>query len=168
MRAKAGKIGLLLALAGGSLLAGCGGRSIYVAGVGDIRKQNVRVDVVGVNWVEKQQWETVSMQDYWSEGNRRREDSISQGYNLSLAFSPDKPCEITIKDSDPLWQNWAQRKATHFLVLFDTCSDSKAWRLCLPLSPKCWEKSAAKKIEIAIQPSGVVPRTAPKAKCKEG
>jgi hypothetical protein len=168
MRANAGRIGLLLTLAASGLLAGCSGRSIHVLGVGDVLRQNVRVDVVGVNWVEKQQWETVSMQDYWSEGNQRREDSIRQGYNLSLAFSPDSPCDITIKDSDPLWQIWEQRKATHFLVLFDTCSDSKAWRLCLPLSRKCWDRSAAKKIEVAIQPSGVIPQTAPKAKCKEG
>ncbi len=166
MKADARRIGLWLTLAGGSLLAGCGGRSIHVAGVGDVLKQNVRVDVVGVNWVEKQQWETVSMKDYWSEGNQRRADSIGQGYNLPLAFSPASPCEITVKDSDPLWKNWTQRKATHFLVLFDTCSDSQGWRLCLPLSAKCWEGSAAKTIEIAIQPSGIVPKATPKAKCK--
>jgi hypothetical protein len=154
-----------LAVAGGSLLAGCG-RSIQVTGVGDVLKQHVRVDIVGVSWAEKQQWEAVSMQDYWSEGNQRRKDSISQGYNLPFTFRPNDPCKITIKDNDPLWQNWEGRKATHFLVLFDTCSDSQGWRLCLPLSKKCWKGSARKRIEIVIQPSGIVPRAAPKDNCK--
>lgn len=166
MRARIKKIGLAIALAGGSLLAGCG-LNIHVEGIGDVRQQHVRVDVVGVNWVEKQQWEAISMQDYWSEGNQRRKDSIDQGYNLPVTFSPGSPCEISLKPSDPVWQNWKQRKATHFLVMFDTCSDEQSWRLCLPLSAKCWSGRAPHRtIEVSIQPSGVVPKTAPKAKCK--
>jgi len=166
MRAEVKRIGLAIALAGGSLLAGCG-RSIHIEGLGDIRKQNVRVDVVGVNWVEKQQWEALSMQDYWGEGNQRRKDSIDQGYNLPVTFSPGSPCEITLEEKDAIWKNWRQREATHFLVMFDTCSDNQAWRVCLPLSSKCWSGRTTKgTIEVSIQPSGVVPKTAPKAKCK--
>lgn len=166
MRVKVRPIGLVIAMAGASLLAGCG-QSIHIQGVGDVRKQNVRVDVVGVNWVEKQQWEALSMQEYWSEGNQRRKDSIDQGYNRPVTFSPDSPCEIVVEQKDPLWKNWKQRKATHFLVMFDTCSDDQAWRLSLPLSAKCWRGQTKKGvIEISIQPSGVVPTTAPRAKCK--
>jgi hypothetical protein len=52
--------------------------------------------------------------------------------------------------------------------MFDTCSDSQAWRLSLPLSAKCWSGRTKKgAIEISIQPSGVVPETTPKPKCKE-
>ena len=166
MRAQIRTIGLTMIMAGSSLLAGCG-VNIHVQGVGDIRKQHVRVDIVGVNWVEKQQWETLSKQDYWSEGNQRRKDSIDQGYNLPITFSPGSPCEITLKPSDPLWQTWKQRRATHFLVMFDTCPDEQSWRLSLPLSSKCWRgRTPNGMIEVSIQPSGVVPTTAPKAKCK--
>ena len=49
MRAEARKIGLLLTLAGGSLLAGCGGRSIYVAGVGDEMLSLAREVQVGLD-----------------------------------------------------------------------------------------------------------------------
>jgi len=162
MRAMVRTIGLVTALVAGSLLSGCA-RSIHIEGLGDIRKQNVRVDVVGVNWVEKQQWEALSMQDYWSEGNQLRKDAIDQKYNLPVTFSPGKLCAVTIRGKDPHWKNWTRRKATHFLVMFDTCSDNQAWRLCLPLSTKCW---SSRTIEISIQPSGVVPKTAPKPKCK--
>jgi len=166
MGTKVEKIGLMVVLAGGSLLAGCG-QSIHIQGLGDIREQNVRVDIVGVNWVEREQWETLSMQDYWSEGNQRRKDSIEQGYNRPVEFLANGPCEITVKQKDPLWRNWKKRKATHFLVMFDTCSDNQAWRLCLPLSAKCWKGQTRRGvIEVSIQPSGVVPTTAPKAKCK--
>jgi hypothetical protein len=166
MRAKIERIGLVIALASGGLLTGCG-PSIHVKGLGDICKQNVRVDIVGVNWMEKQQWEALSMQDYWSEGNQRRKDSIDQGYNLPVTFSPGGSCEVTVKEKDPLWKNWKRRKATYFLVMFDTCSDDQAWRLCLPLSWKCWLGRTKKgTIEVSIQPSGVVPTTAPRADCK--
>lgn len=166
MRADVKLMGLALALAGSSLFAGCA-RSIHIMGIGDVRRRNVHVDVVGVNWVEKQQWEALSKLDYWSDSNQRRKDSIDQGYNRAVMFTPGSSCEITIKQSDPLWKNWKRRKATHLLIMFDTCPDDQAWRLCLPLSPKCWRGRAAKRtIEVTIQPSGVVPKTAPKAKCK--
>ncbi len=164
MRTNAGKIGCAMMLAAGVMLGGC--QTIHVQGVGDVCNQNVRVDVVGVSWVERPQWEALSMQEYWSEGNQRRKDSIDQGYNLPIRFGPGNPCEVTLKKKDRVWKKWKERGATHFLVMFDTCRDDQSWRLCLPLSGKCWGGLTAKKaIEVLIQPSGVSPKTPPKPGC---
>ena len=165
MRTDVTRIGLVLALAAGMTLCGCGGRQIHIQGLGDIRKQNVRIDVVGVNWAERQQWEKMTMQEYWREGNQRREDSVSQGYNHPVKFEPASPCEVVIKEKDGVWKKGREKGATHFFVMFDTCTHADAWRICLPLSPKCWRGRLSKDtIEVAIQPSGVVSKTTPSSK----
>ncbi|MBN1508254.1 MAG: hypothetical protein JW955_15510 [Sedimentisphaerales bacterium] len=166
MRAMVKTTELVIVLAGGCLLAGCGGRSIHIKGTGDICRQNVRVDVVGVNSMEKERWEKgLPMQDYWSESNPFRKESVDQ--SLRVTFSPGGPCEVTIKEKDPIWRKWKRDKATDFLVMFDTCSDSEAWYACLPLSAKQWKgRTRRGTIEISILPSRVKPETTPKPERK--
>ncbi len=167
MKRQAKTIALALAAAAALALGGCSSRTIHIQGVGDICRQNVRVDVVGVNWMEKQQWEKTSMQEYWAAGNRRREDALAQGYIYSVRFGPTKPCEVVIKEKDPLWKSWKERGATHFLVMFDTCTDASAWSVCLPLASKPWRgRTKNGTIEIAIQPGSVVAVTSPKPERK--
>jgi hypothetical protein len=167
MKRQTKSVALALTVTAAIALGGCHSRTIHIQGVGDICRQNVRVDVVGVNWIEKEQWKQTPMQEYWAAGNRRREDSLAQGYNYSVRFGPTKPCEVTIKEKDRLWKSWNEREATHFFVMFDTCTDANAWYVCLPLSSKYW-KGRTKKgtIEIAIQPGSVVAMTTPKPERK--
>jgi hypothetical protein len=165
MNRQAKRLALALAVTTALAVGGCSTRTIHIQGVGDICKQHVRVDVMGVNWMEKQQWEKTPppMQEYWAAGNRRREDSLAQGYNHSVRFGPTQPCDLVIKETDPLWKKWNERGATHFLVMFDTCTDANAWYVCLPLAYKYWRGRA---MEISIQPSSVIATTPPKPERK--
>jgi hypothetical protein len=163
MKANPKRLMLIPALLTGVVVSGCSGRSIHITRIGDIANQHVRVDVVGVNWMEKKQWENTSMQDYWTPGNQRRQDSLAQGYNHSVKFEPAKPYDIVIRERDPIWKTWRERGATHFFVMFDTCTDPSAWSVCLPLAPKYWRGRTQKDtIEIHLQPSGIVLKTSPK------
>jgi len=169
MNRQANRIALGLAVMTASAVGGCSPLTIHIQGVGDVCKQHVRVDVMGVNWMEKQQWEKTPtpMQEYWAAGNRRREDSLAQGYNYSARFGPTQPCEVVIKEADPLWQTWNKRGATHFLVMFDTCTDANAWYVCLPLASKYWKgRTKNNVIEISVEPSRVVATTPPKPERK--
>jgi hypothetical protein len=168
MKTQAKRIALALAMTAGVALGGCGSnRTIHIQGIGDICRQNVRVDVVGVNWMEKQQWEKTTMQEYWAAGNPRREDSLAQGYNYSVRFGPTKACEVTLREKDPIWKKWNDRGATHFFVMFDTCTDANAWYVCLPLATKPWHgRTRNGTIEVQIQPPSVVAITSPKPERK--
>jgi hypothetical protein len=171
MRRQAQSMAVVMALVTGIVLNGCGGnRKIHIQGIGDICKQNVRIDVVGMSYVEKSQWTEVSMQDYWSEKNKqRRHDANDLGYLAFKMFEPGKSCDITITEKDRIWKTWKERRATHFLVMFDTCADATGWRICLPLSSKCWRGRTDKNaIEVLILPSGVKSKTdpSPKAACQ--
>lgn len=171
MRTQVQKIVIAVALGAGIVFGGCASnRKISIQGLGDIRKQNVRVDVVGVSPLERLQWEEASRQEYWSDANnQRRQDAGELGYLGVWTFEPGKTPEIVIKEKEKIWTTWKERGATHFLVMFDTCMDAKKWRLCLPLSAKCWKGSMENNtIQVLIQPSGVVPKKAPspKAACQ--
>jgi len=171
MRTPVQRIVVTAALAAASIvLGGCPPRSILIQGLGDVRKQSIRVDVVGVSPLERPQWEEASMQEYWSEANnQRRRDAGELGYLGLWTFEPGKNPEVVIKENEKIWQAWQERGATHFLVMFDTCTDAKKWRLCLPLAKKCWKGSTEDNtIHVLIQPSGVVPKRAPspKAACQ--
>jgi hypothetical protein len=164
MRTAVKTTGLVIALAGSCVLAGCGGgQSIHVKGVDKICMQNVRVDVVGVARGERRVWEDLSMQQYWSEGNDLRPKSIAKGYAVAKTFTPGGTCEFTITSKDPVWKSWKREGAAYFLVMFDTCSNDKDWRVSLPLSTKCWR---SRRIDITVAPNGVEPQTRQK-KCKE-
>jgi hypothetical protein len=173
MRTQVQRIVATVALGASIVLAGCPDNSlkISVQGVGKtIGEQNVRVDVVGVSPLERPQWEEASKQEYWGEANnQRRQDAGELGYLGLWTFELGKTPEIVIKEKEKLWQTWKERGATHFLVMFDTCTDAKKWRLCLPLSEKCWRDSMENRtIQVLIQPSGVVSKKAPspKAACQ--
>ncbi|MCU0917951.1 MAG: hypothetical protein MUC88_25825 [Planctomycetes bacterium] len=177
MKTTTRRIALVLTLLTGSILGGCSGnRAIHIRGIGDICRQNVRIDVVGVDWNEKQQWERwvekqqgdkTAMQVYWAPGNALREGSLAQGSNQTTEFGPTKPCEVTLKEKGPLWAKWKERGATHFFVMFDTCTDATAWYVCLPLASKAWNGRTRKgTIEVEIRPESVkaVPGPRPERK----
>ncbi len=167
MERQAKRIALALAVTTAIAVGGCPPRTIHIQGVGDVCKQNVRVDVVGVNSIERQQWEKTPMQEYWAAGNRRREDALAQGYNYSVRLEPTKPCEVVLKEKDAVWKKWTERGATHFFVMFDTCTDANAWYVCLPLASKYYKgRTKNGVIEIALQPSSVVVTTPPKPEKK--
>lgn len=163
MKTLAKNVALAFVMTTGIVVGGCSSLAIHVQGLGDICQQHVRVDIAGVNWMERKQWEDVAMQEYWASDNKRRKESLEQHYNQSVTFEPKKLCEVLIKETDPVWKTWKNNGATHFFVMFDTCTDARAWRVCLPLQPKYWRgRTNNGRIEVYLQPSGVIVKTPPK------
>ena len=164
---------LAVLVAASALLAGCNASNflfppwtLHVQGEGGICRQNVQVDVVGVNRSEIEDWERPSMEQYWAKDFQLRKDSIDGGFNCARSFGLSGECELTISEKDDVWKKWKDNGAEYILVMFDTCADERAWRKRLPLPPRCWEGQTKKHtVEVRIRPSQVACVTVPKAEC---
>jgi hypothetical protein len=154
----------------GCMLAGGCSRVVNVIATEDICKKSVEVHLVGVNRFEKDQWETMSMTDYWYPTNQLRKSAKEYTYVVRFGQGP---CEQSLGKKEPVRDTWKSRKAEYLFVLADlpgTFPDlpgnADARRLRLPApSSKCWKQSQ-KEINIRIESSNIVPLTIPKAKCK--
>jgi len=146
------------------LAVGC--TKVNVIATNDICPKSVEVHLVGVNRFEKDQWEAVSMADYWKPGNKLRESA--KGYTHVIRFGKG-PCKYTLSEKDPIWRDvWKARKAAYLFILADLpgifpdlAGNADARRLSLPLPPRGW--GMTKEIDISIEPSNIVPLTLPKS-----
>ncbi len=113
---KAQVIGLILV----ALLApGCiGPRTVNVIANEDICNKTVEVHLVGVNWYEKEQWETMSMTDYWEPENKKRKSAKSYTYVIKFGQG-QSTCKITLPKKDPVREEWKKRKAEYLFILAD-------------------------------------------------
>jgi hypothetical protein len=170
---------LVLAL----LMGGCSKPwSVNALGVGDaVCNSNVRVDIVGVNSYEKENWLAVSLEDYWIGKSPLRKDALAQGYLTTKTFSPgEDQCVLVVTEKDPAWKKWSKEKqATHVVVLIDKIPEGGTWRFVLPLKPACWQgdfwdktKRLYKKriknnqIIVNVLESGIAPVTIPVEDCQ--
>ena len=166
-------IGLLLV---GLLTTGCnsasnlvlGSRTVNVIANEDICNKSVEVHLVGVNRFEKDQWETMSMTDYWEPENKMRKSA--RDYTYVIQFGQE-PCEKTLAIKEPIRKIWKKRKVEYLFVLADMPGlfddmpgNADARRLRLP-SPgsSCWGMRQ-RKINISIESGNVVALTIPKSK----
>lgn len=166
-------IGLLLV---GLLGAGCnsasnlvlGSRIVNVIANEDICKKSVEVHLVGVNRFEKDQWETMSMTNYWEPENQMRKSA--RDYTYVIQFGQE-PCEKKLAKKEPIRKIWKKRKVEYLFVLADMPglfddmpANADARRLRLP-SPgsSCWG-IRQRTINISIESGNVVALTIPKSK----
>jgi hypothetical protein len=156
--------------------AGCSGvasvmvtRVAGVTATDDICRKSVEVHLVGVNRFEKDQWEQMSMTDYWQPDNELRKSA--KDYTHVIRFGQG-PCEQTLTKKDPIRRVWKKRKAEYLFVLADlpglfpdSPGNADARRLRLPaLSSACWGWRQTK-IEINVESTNIVPLTIPDSKC---
>jgi hypothetical protein len=84
----------------------------------------------------------MSMSSYWEPGNPMRESAVK--YVMTFGASAAK--EQILAKSDPIWQKWKERKATHLLVMAflpgikDQPGGADPRRIILPLDSSKWEK----------------------------
>jgi hypothetical protein len=148
------------------VLPAVGCTKVNVIATNDICQKSVEVHLVGVNRFEKDQWEAVSMADYWKPGNKLRESA--KGYTYVIRFGKG-PCKYTLSEKDPIWRDvWKARKAAYLFILADLpgifpdlAGNADARRLSLPLPPRGW--GMTKEINISIEPSNIVPLTLPES-----
>ncbi|MDH4239028.1 MAG: hypothetical protein OEW48_05665 [Phycisphaerae bacterium] len=159
----------------GLIAAGCNGiprnRSISLTATEDICKKSVEVHLVGVNRSEKEQWEKVSMTEYWQPKNPLR-DSAKE-YTHVFHFGQE-PCEKKLSIKDPIQTVWKKkRKAGYLFILadlpgifpdMDGNADSRRLQIPAPNS-KCWELLQTE-IKLEIDSSKIVSLTVPKPECE--
>jgi len=159
-------LGVLLAVL---LMGGCKGipmtRVATIIADENVCQQSVEVHLVGVNRFEKEQWENMSMTDYWQPNNQLRKSA--KAYTFVIQYGK-APCERTISKKEPIRKVWKKRKAEYLFALVDlpgifedAQGNADARRLTLPaLNSKEW--GFQKKINIAINSSNIVALTIPK------
>ncbi len=144
---------LMVALTAG----GC--KDILITATEDVCKNSVEVHLVGINWSEKEQWEKMSMTEYWQPDNPLWKSAKDYTYVIRY---PKEPCEIRIKKNDSIQKVWNKRKAEYLFVLADLPGIHKdfpgsadARRLQLPAPDSKRWKGGQSQIKIEISGSGI-------------
>jgi len=163
-------------LAFGLIAGGCSrvanvmvSRAVIVTADENVCNKSVEVHLIGVNRFEKDQWEQVSMTEYWQPRNRLRQSA--KEYTHVIHFGQE-PCERMLGKKDPILKVWKRRKAEYLFVLADLpgifpdlTGNADARRLRLPaVDSPCWEWQT--KIKLTINNSNIVPLTVPESKCE--
>lgn len=109
-------------------------------------QQSIRVDVVAVNEEsEREQWENMSMSEYWDPGNAQslRESVLT----YTMRWGNGQPCEQALDKNDDIWQKWKKRNSDWLFILADipgVIKDQPAnadpRRLSLPWDEKYWKR----------------------------
>jgi len=159
----------------GLIAGGCSGipmnRSISLTATEDVCKKSVEVHLVGVNRSEKEQWEQVSMTEYWQPKNQLR-DSAKE-YTHVFHFGQE-PCEKILSKKDPIQKVWKKKRKAGYLFILadlpgifpDMDGNADARRLQLPApGSKCWELLQTE-IRLEIDSSKIVSLTVPKPDCE--
>lgn len=121
---------------------------------------SIEIDVVGVNEIEKPEWDGLDVDAYFSPSNPRRRDTD----RVLLTFSNEMPEPRVLDQNQPIWDVWKERGATHVFLLarmrkpVDAGSEDPR-KLVLPLSSEFWNPNQW--IEIAVMPTGLELRTSP-------
>lgn len=140
---------------------GCGPNIIVTSeGIGN---KSVEVNVVGVNKYEYSQWESMSMDKYWSPDNPARVNAKRH----IMKFGQNLPVEQILERKNPLHKQWKARKVEYLFILADLPGihedqpgSADARRLILPWRKKCWKWK--KKIEVSLESNGINCFTLPK------
>jgi hypothetical protein len=157
---KASRIGMGLIAA--LLLAGCKAK-VYDISVKldssmkqDGHWRTLDVDLVGINESDRPEWESTSIDAYFSAGNTLRSGANADGLVRTLHFSNADPSPRTIARSDAMWQKWQQKP---WLVVMaqlppqaGAAGPGDRRRIFLPLDRARWPGQA---INITVRLSGL-------------
>ncbi len=123
-------------------------------------QQSIRVDVVAVNEEsEREQWENMSMSDYWDPGNAQSLRNTVPTYTMRWG---DGKCTQTLDGKDDIWQTWKERNSDWLFILADTPgikdqpANADPRRLSLPLDAKYWKRG------LRVTETSIVRRTTKK------
>ena len=141
-----------------ALTAG-GCKDIIITATEDVCKKSVEVHLVGINWSEKDQWEKMSMTEYWHPNNPLWKSA--KDYTFAIRY-PKDPCEIIIKKNDPIQKVWKKRKADYLFVLAhltgihkDLPGSADTRRLLLPAPDSKRWKGGQSQIKIEISSGSI-------------
>lgn len=153
----------------GLLLSGCssckpgkpgpvGKYNVEVVLDDSLKSSSVVVDLVGVGVGNLPRWQSYDMNQYWSPRDPLRADA----QKITMNFISGKSLTNSLPATDPVWNKWQSRGATHLVVLADLPSvglraqgNEDARRLVLPLDQCSWPNKT-KTLSVLVQRSGIV------------
>jgi hypothetical protein len=104
--------------------------------------QSIEVNLIGVNDTEFRRWEQVPMSQYWQPDNPFR----LSAKKYVMTFGGSAARKQLLARSDPIWDVWQERNATHLFVLAylpwitqDQPGEGDPRRIILPLKISCWD-----------------------------
>ena len=131
--------------------------------------KSIQVDLIGVNETEYKRWEEMSINDYIEPGSKFG----SSGEKFVMKFEQGKDSKQVLRHSDPKWDQWKRKKATHLFVIAnlpgtwqDKPGDADPRRIILPLDAGRWAYSGwgVLTIPIEVRSNGMTPLLQPRKK----
>jgi len=129
--------------------------------------KSIQVDLIGVNPSEYEQWEQMSVSEYWEPTNPIRQSA----YQYVMKFGDIEPTEQVLSAENKIWNRWIKENQAEHLFVFanlqgieDKPGDADPRRVILPLARGKWDMSAWGNIDIPIKlrAAGLVPLRQPK------
>ncbi|MEX0885057.1 MAG: hypothetical protein WD009_01340 [Phycisphaeraceae bacterium] len=127
-----------------ALVAGCGGPRAYDVEVTldeSLASTSIAVDIIGANASLAETLSEVSVNEYFSPGNRLRAGVDRK----TLRFVGDSEETQTLERDDPIWDTWMDKGATQLIVVAnllgsfdDRTGSADDRRLILPLASDRW------------------------------
>lgn len=124
---------------------------------------SIEVDLIGINTSEIAVWNAKSIDEYFTTGDPFRAAAPKK----TFYFGEGQPEKAQLSSSDPIWQQWNDKGATHILVLADlpgytiSMDGVDLRRQLIPRASNEW-KGTPKTISIRLGPTGVVLVPSPK------
>ncbi len=124
---------------------------------------SIQVDFVGVNNSELAAWNAKPIDDYFAPGDVFRDSADKK----TLDFADGSVSVQTLQSTDPVWQRWKSKGASHVVVIADLpgynipMGGIDLRRQTIPLSAGSWERSPPV-ITVQVGPTGIILVPAPK------
>jgi len=144
---------------------------------------SVRVDIVGINVIDKPDWKAVAVDDYWTNPLRKHADRltfklVNGKFNLEEAtvtggdkgLSGEGTGTVTVTSTNAVWKQWANRRAAYLVVIGDFPGSSPGTpdlrKKIVPMPSKYWEAEHCT-LQFQIQDNQVEVSTPPSAKAQK-
>lgn len=112
-----------------------------------------RVNIVGVQEEELENFKTYDVDRWFSMGDKLREKCEQEKVVYQMIFGPDTPNPQVLKENDPVWKAWKNRQVRYMVVFANLPSSDKSGndtrKKILPLSNKRWNGPDVVSVDIS-------------------
>ncbi|MCM8533931.1 MAG: hypothetical protein NE330_22405 [Lentisphaeraceae bacterium] len=76
-----------------------------------LRGSSVEVNIIGVNSIDRQYWESLKVDEYFGSELQK------SGDNIVMKFSQKEPAIQNLSDDALIWEKWAAKGVTHLYIV---------------------------------------------------
>jgi len=133
----------------------------HVEAIGTI--PTIEVNLVGINESEYPQWESYSVDQYWSADDKMRKGAD----RFVFEFGQSRKIRQTLSQDGSAWDVWEEKTARYLLIIADIpgVHDPKKGKdgryVVLPLNPENWSDDT---LTITVKAGGITVTPAPELK----